>query len=207
MDRNLFPAPVPVPLPSSCDGEPAPDRVFPAILPAEFNPPANPKGALNPLPVAASVGEVLAVDEPERGRLALGCGKYPSVRCSDLEDDIIYYSVSATKCLSYLAREMVGKGNVLECIVLRHTQICIPARPCPYPHAPIAKRRTINLLFVALQKNSTVEYFESNPVRGCRAESMGMQIREFVFLDCQELMGRKVETVEETGIVDEDLMY
>ena len=92
MDRNLLP------LPSSCDGEPAPDRVFPAILLADDNPPANPKGDLNALPAEASVGEVLAVDEPERGRLALGCGKYPSVRCSDLEDDIIDYS--ATKSLS-----------------------------------------------------------------------------------------------------------
>ena len=57
-----------MPLPSSCDGEPAPDRVFPAILPAD----ANPKGDLTALPLEGSVGEVLAVDEPERGRLALG---------------------------------------------------------------------------------------------------------------------------------------
>lgn len=60
-----------MPLPSSCDGEPAPDRVFPAILPAGFIPPAA-KGDLAALPAEASVGEVLAVDEPERGRLALG---------------------------------------------------------------------------------------------------------------------------------------
>lgn len=62
-----------MPLPSSCDGEPAPDRVFPAILPAEFNPPAaSPKGDLGAPPLVGSVGEVLAVDEPERGRLTLG---------------------------------------------------------------------------------------------------------------------------------------
>lgn len=90
-----------MPLLSSCDGEPAPDRVFPAILPAEFNPPAdNPNGDLNALPLDGSVGEVVAVEEPERGRLTLGCGKYPRVRCSDLEDDIIDYSGTKLR-LSY----------------------------------------------------------------------------------------------------------
>lgn len=99
-------------VPSSCDGEPAPDRVFPAILPAEFSPPANPKGDLNALPVEPSVGDVLAVDEPERGRLALGCGRYPSVRCSDLEDDIIDYS--ATQKVSSYSRRRRGWKDVLE---------------------------------------------------------------------------------------------
>jgi hypothetical protein len=47
-----------------------------AILPAEFNPPARPKGDLKAPPLEdASVGEVLAVDEPERGRLADGVGR------------------------------------------------------------------------------------------------------------------------------------
>jgi hypothetical protein len=56
--------------PRSCDGEPAPERVLPAILPA-FKAPR--KGDLrDPAPLLllllGSVGEVLAVDEPERGR-------------------------------------------------------------------------------------------------------------------------------------------
>lgn len=54
-------------LPScSCDGEPAPDREFPDILPAEFNPPERPNGDLRGLPLEASVGEVFAVEDPER---------------------------------------------------------------------------------------------------------------------------------------------
>ena len=87
-------------LPISCDGEPAPDRVFPAILPAEFKPPGSPKGDLKALPLEGSVpvGEVFAVEDPERGRLTGGCDKYPKVRCSDLADDIIDYP--STKNLS-----------------------------------------------------------------------------------------------------------
>jgi hypothetical protein len=47
-----------------------------AILPAEFNPPDRPKGDLNALPLLdASVGEVLAVEDPERGRLLAGVGR------------------------------------------------------------------------------------------------------------------------------------
>jgi hypothetical protein len=76
-------------------------------LPAEFKPPDRPKGDLNALPLEGSVGEVFAVEDPERGRLTAGVGRYPSVKCSDLEDDIIDYS--STKCPSYLAREMVGR--------------------------------------------------------------------------------------------------
>jgi hypothetical protein len=82
-------------LPRSCDGEPAPDRVFPAILLAEFNAPGSPKGDLKALPLGGSVpvGEVFAVEEPERGRGMACCGRYPKVRCSDLADDIIDYPV------------------------------------------------------------------------------------------------------------------
>ncbi len=46
-----------------------------AILPAEFNPPDNPKGDRNALPLEGSVGEVLAVEDPERGRLVAGVGR------------------------------------------------------------------------------------------------------------------------------------
>jgi hypothetical protein len=53
--------------PSSCDGEPAPDRVLLAILPVELRLPGNPKGDLRALPLEGSVGEVLAVEDPERG--------------------------------------------------------------------------------------------------------------------------------------------
>jgi hypothetical protein len=65
LENNLL-----APLPScSCDGEPAPDRVFPAILPAEFKPPESPNGDLKGFPLDASVvGEVFAVEDPERGR-------------------------------------------------------------------------------------------------------------------------------------------
>jgi hypothetical protein len=94
-------------LPNSCDGDPAPDRALLAILPAEFKPPDKPKGDLNALPLEGSVGDVFAVEDPERGRLTAGVGRYPSVRCSDLADDIIDYS--STKCPSYLAREMAGR--------------------------------------------------------------------------------------------------
>jgi len=62
-------------LASSCDGDPAPDRVLPAILPAEFKLPEIPNGDLNALPLEGSVGEVLAVEDPERGRLVAGCGR------------------------------------------------------------------------------------------------------------------------------------
>lgn len=59
--------------PSSCEGEPAPDREFPAIFPVEFMPPDRPKGDLNALPLEGSIGDVLAVDDPER--LRTGCGR------------------------------------------------------------------------------------------------------------------------------------
>jgi len=58
--------------PSSCDGEPAPDRVFPAILLAD-----NPNGDFKGFD--ASMGEVLAVEFPERGGFPKGCGSWPRV--------------------------------------------------------------------------------------------------------------------------------
>jgi hypothetical protein len=39
------------------------------------------------------VGEEFAVEEPERGKDTMGCGRYPRLRCSDLADDIIDYPV------------------------------------------------------------------------------------------------------------------
>ena len=60
------------PLPSSCDGEPAPDRVLLLILPEEFKPPDSPNGDLNALPLEGSIGDVFAVEDPERGRLGWG---------------------------------------------------------------------------------------------------------------------------------------
>ena len=64
--------------------------MFPAILPAEFKPPGSPKGDLKAFPLEGSVpvGEVFAVEEPERE--TAGCGRYPKVRCSDLADIIDY---------------------------------------------------------------------------------------------------------------------
>jgi hypothetical protein len=53
----------------SCDGEPAPDRVLPAILP-EFKAPR--KGDLSEPALEGSVGDVFAVEDPERGKLTVG---------------------------------------------------------------------------------------------------------------------------------------
>jgi hypothetical protein len=74
--------------------------VFPVILPAEFKPGGSPNGDLKTLPLEGSVpvGDVLAVEDPDRGGPTAGCCKYPNVRCSDLEDDIIDYA--PTKNLS-----------------------------------------------------------------------------------------------------------
>lgn len=52
--------------PSSCDGEPAPNRTLPAV-PIPFIELGLPKGERTVLPAGASIGEVLAVDEPESG--------------------------------------------------------------------------------------------------------------------------------------------
>jgi hypothetical protein len=43
-----------------------------AIFPAEFKPPVIPKGDRSALPLEGSVGELLAVEDPERGRLGVG---------------------------------------------------------------------------------------------------------------------------------------
>lgn len=52
--------------PSSCDGDPAPDRDVPPILPAEVSPGGKPKGDLIE-PAVGSVGELFALGDPERG--------------------------------------------------------------------------------------------------------------------------------------------
>lgn len=63
--------------PSSCEGEPAPDRVVPVIFPAEVKPPGLPNGDLaGPLP--GSVGELLVVDDVDRDCNMTG-GMYPNV--------------------------------------------------------------------------------------------------------------------------------
>ncbi len=101
--------------PRSCDGDPAPDRVFPAILPAEFKPPESPNGDLKALPLGGSVpvGDVFAVEDPERDETTAGCGKYPKVRCSDLADDILDYP--STKNLSKSCSRD-GREEVSDCI-------------------------------------------------------------------------------------------
>jgi hypothetical protein len=63
LENNLLEAAI------SCDGEPAPDRVFPAILP-EFRPPDMPNGDRRAEPAEASFGEVLAVGEVDRACVA-----------------------------------------------------------------------------------------------------------------------------------------
>lgn len=59
----------------SCDGEPAPDRTLPAILPDEFSAPGSPNGDLKAPPLAGSIGDVLVVDDPDRGKLPTPCGR------------------------------------------------------------------------------------------------------------------------------------
>lgn len=66
-------------MPRSCDGEPAPDRVLLAILPAEFDGRPN-DGLKGAPPNEASVGDVLAVDDPEREKPTAGWGKWPRLR-------------------------------------------------------------------------------------------------------------------------------
>lgn len=52
--------------PSSCDGEPAPNRVLLAAL-IPFTGLGFPNGDRTALPAGASIGEVVAVDDPDRG--------------------------------------------------------------------------------------------------------------------------------------------
>jgi hypothetical protein len=83
--------------PSSCDGEPAPDREAPAILPDDVIPGGKPNGVLKVALAVGSVGELLAVGEPERG-CRTADGRYPRVGCSDLEDVIIDSSRLGQPC-------------------------------------------------------------------------------------------------------------
>lgn len=53
-------------LPSSCDGDPVPNLALLAD-PIALKDPGLPKGDRTALPAGASMGEVLAVDEPDRG--------------------------------------------------------------------------------------------------------------------------------------------
>ena len=82
--------------PSSCDGEPAPDREAPAILP-DVIPGGKPKGDLRVALAVGSVGELLAVGEPERG-CRTADGRYPRVGGSDLEDVIMDTSRLGQPC-------------------------------------------------------------------------------------------------------------
>lgn len=52
--------------PSSCDGEPAPNRALLAAL-IPFTGLGFPNGDRTALPAGASIGEVVAVEEPDRG--------------------------------------------------------------------------------------------------------------------------------------------
>jgi len=54
--------------PSSCEGEPAPNLAPPAVLPVPPSPFGFPKGDLSEeVPVPGSIGDELAVDEPDCG--------------------------------------------------------------------------------------------------------------------------------------------
>lgn len=61
-------------LPNSCDGDPAPNRVLLA-LPIPLAGLGFPNGDLTALPTGASIGEVLAVEEPDRGWEAENWGR------------------------------------------------------------------------------------------------------------------------------------
>lgn len=56
-------------VPNSCDGDPAPILVPDAALAEVGKPPVLPNGNLPDPPEGGSIGEVAAVDEPERGAL------------------------------------------------------------------------------------------------------------------------------------------
>lgn len=71
---HLLEAYNPLAPPSSSDGDPAPERELPGILPVEVILPDNPKDDLIEEDPEASVGDVVAVDEPERGWLVLDGG-------------------------------------------------------------------------------------------------------------------------------------
>lgn len=70
---------------SSCDGEPAPERELPAILPTEVRPGGFPKGDLTDEPLGGSIGDVLPVEAPERGCSINEAGRYPREGWSGLE--------------------------------------------------------------------------------------------------------------------------
>lgn len=53
--------------PSSCDGEPVPDLMFPVAVLILLLLCGFPKGDRTAVPAGASIGEVLAVDDPDRG--------------------------------------------------------------------------------------------------------------------------------------------
>ena len=55
---------------SSCDGEPAPSLVLPVLEVMPFTLPGFPKGDFMAVPLGGSIGEVLAVDDPESGWVA-----------------------------------------------------------------------------------------------------------------------------------------
>lgn len=61
----------------SCDGEPAPERVVPAMLPRDCKPGGFPKGDLAELPFGGSIGDVFPVDGPERGCSSREDGRNP----------------------------------------------------------------------------------------------------------------------------------
>ena len=52
--------------PTSCEGEPAPILALPIVFVIPFTPGA-PNGDLIVLPAGGSIGDVFAVDEPDRG--------------------------------------------------------------------------------------------------------------------------------------------
>lgn len=73
---------------------------MPAILPTEVRPGGLPKGDLaEEEELGSSMGEVLPVDEPERGWSIIEGGRYPSEGCSDREEAIyIYVYIISCSC-------------------------------------------------------------------------------------------------------------
>ena len=86
-------------------------------MPTEVRPGGFPKGDLTEeVEFGSSMGEVLPVDEPERGCSIIEAGRYPRDGCSDLEDVIIYFAAPVrayAKCGRETPKKTAGVGRLV----------------------------------------------------------------------------------------------
>lgn len=66
--------------PNSCEGDPAPVLAVAATPPRLPSPLPLPSGYLAELLEGGSMGDVAAVDDPDRGCVGLSCGMWPRLR-------------------------------------------------------------------------------------------------------------------------------